>query len=171
MTAVEGLAPIIDHNARVLILGSIPSVESLRKSEYYANPRNQFWKIIFSIFDSALETSYAAKVSFIKGKRIALWDVIQRCDREGSSDSKITGVIINDFTSLFATYPRVKYLCFNGQKAFNIFKKEVELNASPQIKPILLPSSSSANTSMFTEKKREWAKIKHCYLTDPGCIS
>ena len=160
MELLRGFDPIIDHNARVLILGTMPSTESLRKREYYANPRNQFWKIIYSIFDSELETSYLARVSFIKEKRIALWDVIKRCHREGSSDSKITMVYVNDFISLLATYPKVKYICFNGQKAFNIFRKEVKLNASFQVTQAMLPSSSPANARMAIDTKiRKWALI------------
>ena len=161
MPTVEGLNPIIDNNARILILGSIPSTESLRKSEYYANPKNQFWRVIFSIFDSVLETSYMAKTSFLLGKRIALWDVIRSCDREGSSDSKITKISINNFNSILETYPKIKHLCFNGQKAFTIFQKRVKLNASSQITLTALPSSSPANARMSVEAKiRKWAIIK-----------
>ncbi|MFC1955806.1 DNA-deoxyinosine glycosylase [Chloroflexota bacterium] len=160
MPTVEGLDPIIDHNARVLILGSMPSTESLRKSEYYANPRNQFWRIIFSLFDTALEASYTGKVSFLKERRIALWDVIKQCDREGSSDSNITRVSTNDLATLLETYPKIKHICFNGQKAVNIFRKNVKLNASSQITLRVLPSSSPANTESFEVKISEWAIVK-----------
>ena len=165
MPIVEGFNPIIDHNARILILGSMPSTESLRKNEYYANPRNQLWRVIFSIFDSVLETSYVAKTSFLKEKRIALWDVIKRCNREGSSDSKITEVCVNDLTSLLLTYPKVKHLCFNGQKAFNTFQKEVILNTPSQITLTMLPSSSPANARISVEAKiRKWSIIKTLLL-------
>lgn len=160
MPTVEGFDPIIDHAARVLILGSMPSIESLRKKEYYANPRNQFWKIIYSIFDSVLAIAYAERVSSMQEKRIALWDVIKRCDREGSSDSKITMVCVNDFISLLATYPEVKYICFNGQKAFDTFRKEVKLNTSSKVILRMLPSSSPANARMSIDTKiRKWALI------------
>ena len=160
MPTIEGFAPIIDRDARVLILGTMPGAESLRKREYYANPRNQFWKVIYSIFDSELETSYFERVSFIKEKRIALWDVIQCYDREGSSDSKITNVYANDFASLVTTYPNIKYLCFNGQKALKLFRKEVKLNTSSQVILETLPSSSPANAGMSVDTKiRKWALI------------
>ena len=166
MPTIEGLNPIIDNNARILILGSMPSTESLRTSEYYANPRNQFWRVIFSIFDSVFETSYVVKTSFLKGNRIALWDVIRSCDREGSSDSKITQVSINDFNSILTTYPKIAHLCFNGQKAFTVFQKGVKLNTSSQITLTVLPSSSPANARMPIEEKiREWAIIK-AFLLD-----
>jgi len=160
MPTIEGFAPIIDRDARVLILGTMPGAESLRKREYYANPRNQFWKIIYSIFDSVLETPYLERVSFIKEKRIALWDVIQCCDREGSLDSKISGVYTNDFASLLTRYPNVKFLCFNGQIAFKTFRKEVKLNTSSQVILETLPSSSPANARMSVDTKiRKWALI------------
>jgi TDG/mug DNA glycosylase family protein len=162
MPAIEGFAPIIDHDAKVLILGTMPGAESLRKREYYANPRNQFWKIIYSIFNSVLETPYLKRVAFIKGRRIALWDVIQCCDREGSSDSKITRVCANDFASLLTTYPRVKYLFFNGQTAFKTFQKEVKFNTSTRVIFEILPSSSPANARMSVDTKiRKWACIPH----------
>jgi len=143
----------------------MPSSESLRKSEYYAHPRNQFWKIIFSIFDSVLETSYITKTSFLKEKRIAVWDVIKRCDRQGSSDSRITEVYVNDLTSLLVAYPKIKHLCFNGQKAFNIFQKDVKLDTSPQLTLRVLPSSSPANARMSIETKiREWVIIETLLL-------
>lgn len=165
MPIIEGLDPIINHTARLLILGSMPSIESLRKNEYYAHPRNQFWRIIFSIFDSEFEVSYRVRTSLLKDKQIAIWDVIKRCEREGSSDSKISNVHTNDLATLLSTYPNIKNLCFNGQKAFNIFKKEVKLNAPTQITVRVLPSTSPANARMSLEAKiREWAIIKGLLL-------
>jgi len=36
----------------------MPGVQSLKEQKYYANPRNQFWKILFSLFDLPLEECY-----------------------------------------------------------------------------------------------------------------
>lgn len=165
MPRVVGLDPIIDDNARVLILGSMPGNESLRKGEYYAHPKNQFWKILFSIFDMEQKALYSAKVSFLKEKRIALWDVIKQCDREGSADSKITNVCINELPSLLATYPQIKHLFFNGQKAFDIFNKEVKPGISSEITLKRLPSTSPANATISVEAKiKEWGIIKTLLL-------
>jgi hypoxanthine-DNA glycosylase len=159
MSIVEGLGPIIDNNSRVLILGSMPSEMSLSKGEYYSNPANQFWKILFSIFDTGLEQSYPAKMSFLKDGEIALWDVIRRCEREGSSDSKITKVQVNDFNALLQIYPEIQNLFFNGKEAFNIFQREVRLDE--KVNRTLLPSSSPANARISLEKKiNKWGKIR-----------
>lgn len=165
MSIIEGLDPIINYNAKLLILGSMPGTESLRKNEYYANSRNQFWKVIYSIFDTEFETSYIARISFLKDRQIALWDVIKSCEREGSSDSKISNIHTNDLAALLTNYPKVRNLCFNGQKAFNVFKKEVELNTSFEVTMRVLPSTSPANARMsFEAKIREWAIIKTLLL-------
>jgi double-stranded uracil-DNA glycosylase len=42
----DGIEPLIDGNSTVLILGTIPGGMSLSKDQYYADPRNQFWKIM-----------------------------------------------------------------------------------------------------------------------------
>lgn len=100
MTNIQGLFPIIGEGARVLILGSMPSAESLRLNQYYGNRRNHFWSIIYSLFDLPLEKSYEKRIQFIKDKEIALWDVIHSCERVGSLDSNIKNAIPNDFKQL-----------------------------------------------------------------------
>lgn len=157
---LNSFKPIVDEGSRILILGSMPGVESLRLQQYYANPRNQFWKLIYSIFDSEPHQAYEKRVSFIKEKRIALWDVIETCYRDGSLDSAIKGERVNDFKGLFAACPNIKGVLFNGGKAYETFKKWIGFEMFPNLRFLKLTSSSPANTRKFEEKLREWMHIK-----------
>ena len=75
-----GFAPIIADEPRVLILGSMPSVTSLEKQEYYGYRHNRFWKIMSACFDMPIET-YAQKQKIICSHHLILWDVIHACER------------------------------------------------------------------------------------------
>ena len=46
------LKPWVDENTRVLIVGTMPSEQSLAKQTYYANPKNKFWTYISKILDN-----------------------------------------------------------------------------------------------------------------------
>ena len=44
----QGFEPVFDEGARLLILGSHPGVPSLKKQQYYGNPGNAFWRVVFA---------------------------------------------------------------------------------------------------------------------------
>lgn len=159
MTLLSSFLPIIDERSRILILGSMPGVESLRLQQYYGHPRNQFWKILFELFDAQISQDYEEKVSFIKSKKIAVWDVIGHCYREGSLDSNIREEKVNDFNALFKAYPDIKTVLFNGGKAYETYKKWIGFGASTNLVFHKLTSSSPANTKKYEEKLREWSVI------------
>lgn len=160
MNLLTSFQPIIDERSRILILGSMPGVESLNLQQYYANPRNQFWKILYELFDSQASLEYAERVSFIKRKQIAVWDVIENCYREGSLDSKIREEKVNDFSGLFKEYPNIKTVLFNGSKAYEIYRKWIGFGTIPNLSFHQLTSSSPANTKKYEEKLREWVVLK-----------
>jgi len=148
--------PIIDQNTEIIILGSLPSDMSILKGEYYANPKNQFWRIIFAIFNKNEPLyKYNEKITILLKNRIGLWDVLTEADREGSLDSNIQREVLNDFSQLFNDYPKIRKLAFNGDKAFQSFLK---MKAGlPQKELVLLTSSSSMNTSKsIVLKVKEW---------------
>ncbi|UMZ72970.1 DNA-deoxyinosine glycosylase [Natranaerofaba carboxydovora] len=163
MTESTSFAPIIDDKSKVLILGTMPGGKSLEERQYYANPRNQFWKIIDNLFDETLPTDYEEKIEFLKNNGIALWDVLKACYREGSLDSNIKNEEVNDFTTLFDNYPNIRCVGFNGTKAYNIFKKSIGFDFQ-QLDFVKLPSTSPAHTIKFEQKLKEWEKIRK-YLT------
>lgn len=169
---LSSFLPIIDEESRILILGSMPGVESLRLQQYYANPRNQFWKILYELFETQASQDYEERVSFIKSKKIAVWDVIGNCYREGSLDSNIRDEKVNDFSTLFKAYPEIKTVMFNGGKAYDTYKKWIGFRAKPNLTFHKLTSSSPANTKRYEEKLREWSVIgdilKVALSTPPG---
>jgi hypoxanthine-DNA glycosylase len=152
----SGFPPVIDKNTEILILGSLPSDMSILKGEYYANPKNQFWRIIFAIFNNNEPLyKYNEKITLLLKNKIGLWDVLTEADRIGSLDSNIQREVLNDFSGLFTDYSRIRKLAFNGDKAFQSFlKMKVGL---PQKELGLLTSSSSMNTSKTLMLKiKEW---------------
>jgi hypoxanthine-DNA glycosylase len=160
---VLSLDPIIDKNSQVLILGSMPGVESLTKKQYYANQRNHFWKIIFTIFDKEDSLDYSSRISFLHEYKIALWDVIHSCQRIGSLDSDIKYEKPNEIEKFLESYPNIKLILFNGGKSYEVFKKHIGLSSFSGIDLIKLPSTSPTpgkNVKSYEEKLKEWNIIK-----------
>lgn len=162
MERVESFAPVIDKHSRILILGSMPGRKSLAENQYYANPHNQFWSIIYAMFGVSLDTGYEQKLSFIKSRGIALWDVIKNCQREGSLDSHIKNETVNDFERLFREYPELKYIFFNGSKAYETFQRLAGFKFEGILLYKRLSSTSPARTITFEKKLAEWSVLKEC---------
>ena len=157
---VRSLDPIIDKNSRVLILGTMPGPESLRRKQYYANRGNQFWRIVYRVLGECDEPplDYKERINFLKKSGIALWDVLKSCEREGASDSKIRNGKPNNFGSLLRICPGLKRIFFNGEKAEHLFKN---YGCAELVKSRRLPSTSSANARMSAEEKiRCWRVIR-----------
>lgn len=155
--------PIVNENAKVLILGTMPGEKSLKLNQYYANPTNQFWKIIYSITNAEFILNYRDKTEMLLNNRIAIWDVLMHCEREGSLDQNISDEAPNDFKSFFLQYPHIEAVFFNGGKAANLFEK---YRLQDHLKKyITLPSTSSANTSLNLEGKTSiWKERIETYL-------
>lgn len=159
---IVGLPPVITQESKVLILGSMPSVLSLESNEYYGNPRNHFWKIIFSLFNEDPLENSEGKIAFLEKKHIALWDTIGSCYREGSLDSNIRDEEPNDLPGLIQKYPSIQLIACNGTKSFNTLKKYYSLD-SLSFKPVIKLSSSSPVPGRYNktlqEKIGEWKEI------------
>jgi TDG/mug DNA glycosylase family protein len=165
MTHVHSFKPLAAANASRLILGSMPGKASLQAHQYYAHPRNAFWRIIESLLALEPGLSYQQRCARLIEHRIALWDVLQTCTRSGSLDSDIveSSIVPNDFTAFFETHSRIERLYFNGAKAEQMYKKYV-LPRLPQrfadISTHRLPSTSPANAAIdFAGKLNQWRVI------------
>lgn len=147
--------PIANEKSRILILGTMPSEESLRKQERYGHKSNQFWKIIFTLFDKPLPDSYAEKNALLEENNIAIWDVIESCEGTGSLDSSIKNEKPNDFKKFFRKYPQIKHIFFTSKKAEEFYRRYVGFDENRAF--ITLPSPSPANARMtLAEKIEKW---------------
>lgn len=151
-------APLLRDDARVLILGSLPGQRSLREQKYYAHPQNAFWSIMQDLL--AAEGSYEQRCDALLANSIALWDVLAESVRPGSMDSDIDldTARPNDFAFLFRACPRIERVCFNGQKAAQMFAKFVGPQSLTGAMALLtLPSTSPAYAAMpYEEKLAHW---------------
>jgi hypoxanthine-DNA glycosylase len=164
---IHSLAPIINDDSRALILGTMPSVISLQKQEYYANPRNQFWSIIDAIYQpsqfSKPNRNYEGKIDILKQKRVGIWDVLKVCERDGSGDPDIKNGVSNNFIEMLTVYPNIKAVFFNGKKAYQLFFKLNDERSFKSIEFISLPSTSPANAGMsFKQKVESWYVVRKC---------
>lgn len=146
----KSFLPIVPLHSRILILGSLPGDRSLAAQEYYAHPQNRFWKILHSLHNKELPTTYAEKLSLLALARIALWDVCQSAQRRGSMDTDIMAEVPNPIPTLLQENPSIETIYFNGKKAQLLYDRYFERFA--HISYHTLPSSSPANAS-FNEKR------------------
>lgn len=153
------LPPVVDEHTRVLIVGSMPGVQSLEKQQYYGNPRNHFWGIIAELLQKEIPAEYSERLQLLRNHGIGLWDVIRECEREGSLDSNIRNEIPNDFQSLFTCYPQIQAILFNGSKAHDVFKKRLGFELLGNRAFYKMPSTSPVpgrNIKTFEQKVEAW---------------
>lgn len=156
-TTLTGLAPVIDTGIRILVLGSFPGAASLAAQQYYAHPRNQFWRLMSAVVGEELASlPYAARLPRLLAHGVGLWDVLAACEREGSLDSAIRKPAANDFERLRALCPQLETVGFNGQAS----GKFAPQFAAHGYRTVVLPSSSPAHMAMsFDEKLAAWRQL------------
>ncbi len=151
---IHNIAPIYNRYSKILILGSFPSRKSREHCFYYAHPQNQFWQILSDVFSEKIEN----KKQFLLKHNIALWDVVASCEIKGSNDATIKNITVNDINSLVKK-TNIKVIYTTGKKAFNLYKKYLEVEIG--IKAIYLPSTSPCYKKMsYNEKLIQYKQIK-----------
>lgn len=156
---LQGFGPVSAADAAVLILGSMPGVRSLAETQYYAHPQNAFWKILGRLVGFEPTTAYEQRLHALTDARIALWDVVRSCQREGSLDSAIcaTSIRTNDFRQFFTKHPGIRHIGCNGAVAHRLFCQQVPEEIRPsECVVVRLPSTSPAFTVSFDQKLRVW---------------
>lgn len=148
---------VIDGNSKILILGSVPSIKSVEGNFFYMHPQNRFWRVLSTLFNTDLYSmSVTERKEFLLSHSIALYDSVEECDIEGSSDSKISNVIPADIHGLVDS-SKISHIFCNGKASYSVF-----LKYNPTLADIasVLPSTSPAN-AVFTLDKlvEEWRII------------
>ena len=154
----SAFAPVVGPGARVLILGSLPGTESLRRGQYYAHPRNAFWRLIGAVIGADVAgMRYDDRLAALTAAGVGLWDVIASAERRGSRDAAIRDPAHADLAALVAGLPDLRVVAFNGGTSARIGRRQLGA-AGPAL--IDLPSSSPAYAAMPFEAKRErWAVL------------
>jgi hypoxanthine-DNA glycosylase len=162
MAQVQSFPPVVSAASRVLILGTMPGIVSLKAKEYYAHPRNAFWRIMGDLFGAGPSLPYDERMAVILSAGVALWDSVEACVRPGSMDKSITGEVANDFTAFFATYPDISHVFFNGSKSEAVFRRDVlPTLAGDRRIYTRLPSTSPAHAGMTLEAKMQaWSVVR-----------
>lgn len=161
----HGLPPVVARDARVLILGSFPGEASLAARQYYAHPRNHFWRLLGATLGVDLVAlPYEARLRALIVHQVALWDAIVACRRHGSLDAAIRDAERGDIEVIRRVAPMVETVCFNGQTAARAERCWREAGFAI----VLLPSSSPAYTLPFAAKLEAWQAIGAALNSPPG---
>ena len=145
--------PILNDETEILVVGTYPGQISREKNQYYANPINQFWRLIGNILNINLEElDYESKIETLLQHKIGLWDTLKSCDITGSSDRNICSEQYNNFSNLVC----VRKIVCNGKKAEKYLK---HCNVPVNTEVVRVVSSSPARAMKFEEKVAEWEEV------------
>lgn len=156
---VQSFPPIVGANSRVLVLGTMPGAESLRQQRYYAYGRNDFWRIMLTLFGQPETLEYDQRVAMLLEHGVAVWDVLHSCERKTSADSDIREPLANDIPGLLRDHPGITAVIPNGKGAERLFRRLVlpQLETPPRL--CVMPSTSPAYTMPFAQKLDGWKEL------------
>jgi double-stranded uracil-DNA glycosylase len=149
----------------VLILGTVPSIASLAKQQYYGHPQNAFWPIMGRLFGAGRDVPYEERKLILHDCGVAVWDVLRECHRPGSLDSSIVvdSESSNDFLTFFKKHRLIHTVFFNGQKSETAFRRHVVSllsDARHNFRYVRLPSTSPAHAGRtFEQKLAAWRAV------------
>jgi double-stranded uracil-DNA glycosylase len=164
--------PISAADARVLVLGSAPSIASLAKRQYYGHPQNAFWPIMGQLFGARPELPYEKRKRALCNHGVAVWDVLRECYRVGSLDSaiEVESESPNDFVAFFRRHPHIHTVFFNGQRPETMFRRhalKMLAGLGHDLRYARLPSTSPAHAGRsFKEKLKAWRAVPRALKLD-----
>jgi hypoxanthine-DNA glycosylase len=159
-TVKRSFGPVVNERTRLLVLGSLPGEESLARAQYYANPRNHFWRLMGAVIGAELASlPYEQKLERLLEARVGLWDSVGSATRPGSLDGNIRLHSANALRTLAESLPELRAIAFNGGTSARIGIKE--LGEDPPWALLPLPSSSPAYTLSFERKREAWLRLRN----------
>jgi hypoxanthine-DNA glycosylase len=161
----QGVPPIVDAGVRLLVLGSLPGIQSLRAAQYYAHPRNGFWPLMAGVIGAPLVSlPYADRLAALLEHGVGLWDVVAEARRTGSLDAAMRDIVANPLEELIRRLPRLQAIGFNGATAARIGRRTL---GPTGLTLIDLPSSSAAFTLSLAQKAERWSALTHFVDSPP----
>ena len=149
-TIVEGFPPLICHEPRVLILGTIPGKNSIRANEYYYDNGNRMWKMLAKLATQELPTNYTEKKVLLEHLHVVLWDYYQFGERTNP----------NDIVGFVRKNPTITKIAINGYGKYKEFGEKLQNQFGQSIKVFRLPETSGLNASWTLEKLcKEWSVV------------
>ena len=147
-TVLHNIPPVWSAQSEILLLGTMPSPKSREAAFYYAHPQNRFWPVLARVYGEPLPQSAEEKKRLILNHRLALWDVLSRCEITGASDASIKNPVPNDVPSLLSKTRISRVLCTGGTSA-QLYTRL--LYPQVGIPCETLPSPSAANAQYSLE--------------------
>lgn len=141
---IHPFPPFVREDARILILGSFPSVKSREQKFFYGHPQNRFWKVMAGVCGCPVPGTIDEKKAFLAQNHIALWDTIHSCTITGSSDSSIRDVVPNDLTPILDKADIREIYC-NGGTSYRLYEKYLRQQTGREA--VKMPSTSPANAA------------------------
>ena len=155
MERIVCFEPVLPPEAKILILGTVPSVKSLETGFYYGHPQNAFWRILSEVFGTERPVTIPQKIGLLTDNGIALWDTVNSCEREGSLDSAIRDAVPNAYALVRERCPGIRRVLLNGKTAANLFTRYRD-GAFANAEILVMPSTSPAYTLSYEKKLAVW---------------
>lgn len=163
-----GFPPLMCNEPRILILGTLPGIESLEHNEYYYSNSNRMWRVLSALYKGEHLWIYEQKKQLLSKLHIILWDYYHSALREGSSDKNLKDGIPNDIISFLKENLTIETIAINGFGKYEKFgrkiQREIDLYLPDRhIRVLRLPETSGLNVGggwgVFENLVNEWRKI------------
>ena len=141
-TVIHSVAPIWTPDARVLVLGTMPSPASREAGVPYAHPQNRFWPVVATLFGEEDPRTPEGRRALAMRHHLALFDVIKSCTIVGASDASIKDVVPQDIKGFIAG-TQIAHVALTGGTALRYYKKLLAADVGLPYEGF--PSTSPAN--------------------------